>query len=284
MDTAGVIADDPDQLSLPLALYPDKIRLEADRASSGAGTHGVMPGWNKPARPDFSVTDRIPSSGASSARSPEISGNRRDDVLVALNGRTALRAPLIAVVLVATFGLGWLSGSSPRRFSHFAAALNPFASQPAALPEKKIATTIESPAVSAPAKARPDTAGLRKLFASAARTADYKPSPPRRAALAPSPVSLVNPENAAAPGSPSAEDDEKALPKLTPVPETRPETIEGWTVRRVDGGTTAVLEGPGGTWTARQGDNVPGVGRVDSIVLWGGRWIVATTAGLISTP
>jgi hypothetical protein len=29
---------------------------------------------------------------------------------------------------------------------------------------------------------------------------------------------------------------------------------------------------------------VPGVGKVDSIVRWGNRWIVATTRGLISTP
>jgi hypothetical protein len=28
---------------------------------------------------------------------------------------------------------------------------------------------------------------------------------------------------------------------------------------------------------------VPGVGRVDSIVRWGNRWIVATSKGLIST-
>ena len=31
------------------------------------------------------------------------------------------------------------------------------------------------------------------------------------------------------------------------------------------------------------GDTVPGVGRVASIVRWGGRWIVATSRGLIST-
>jgi hypothetical protein len=28
---------------------------------------------------------------------------------------------------------------------------------------------------------------------------------------------------------------------------------------------------------------VPGIGRVDSIVRWGNRWMVATTRGLIST-
>jgi hypothetical protein len=71
--------------------------------------------------------------------------------------------------------------------------------------------------------------------------------------------------------------------KRTPVPETRPTTIEGWMLREVTNGT-AVLEGPNGTWTVRRGDTVPGVGRVESIVLWGKRWIVATSKGLISTP
>lgn len=71
--------------------------------------------------------------------------------------------------------------------------------------------------------------------------------------------------------------------KLTPWPETRPTTIAGWTLRQVTNGT-AVLEGPNGIWRAARGDTVPGVGRVDSIVRWGNRWIVATSRGLISTP
>jgi hypothetical protein len=74
----------------------------------------------------------------------------------------------------------------------------------------------------------------------------------------------------------------KLSPRPMPVPETRPTTIEGWTVREV-AGATVVLEGPDGTWRAARGDTVPGVGRVDSIVRWGNRWIVATTRGLIST-
>ena len=71
--------------------------------------------------------------------------------------------------------------------------------------------------------------------------------------------------------------------KRTQLPETRLTTIEGWMLREVTNGT-AVLEGPNGIWTAKRGDTVPGVGRVESIVLWGKRWIVATSSGLISTP
>ena len=71
--------------------------------------------------------------------------------------------------------------------------------------------------------------------------------------------------------------------KLTPTPETRPTTIEGWTLREVVDGT-AVIEGPNGVWKVTPGQMVPGVGRVESIVRWGNRLIVATSSGLISTP
>ncbi len=71
--------------------------------------------------------------------------------------------------------------------------------------------------------------------------------------------------------------------KLTFTPETRPTTIAGWTLREVVNGT-AVIEGPNGVWKVMPGQTLPGVGRVDSIVRWGNRLVVATSTGLISTP
>jgi hypothetical protein len=71
--------------------------------------------------------------------------------------------------------------------------------------------------------------------------------------------------------------------KLTLTPETRPTTIEGWTLREVVNGT-AVIEGPNGVWKVTPGQTVPAIGRVDSIVRWGNRLVVATSRGLISTP
>ncbi len=71
--------------------------------------------------------------------------------------------------------------------------------------------------------------------------------------------------------------------KRAPIAETRPTTIEGWTIREVTNGI-AVVEGPNGIWRVKRGDTVPGVGKIDSILLWGERWIVATSQGLISTP
>jgi hypothetical protein len=85
----------------------------------------------------------------------------------------------------------------------------------------------------------------------------------------------VTPKTSSLPRQPRA--------KLTPWPDTRPTTIAGWTVRDVTNGA-AVLEGPGGVRRAAPGDTVPGVGRIESIVRWGNRWLVATSSGLISTP
>ncbi len=66
------------------------------------------------------------------------------------------------------------------------------------------------------------------------------------------------------------------------VPDTRPATIKGWTVRTVIAGT-AVLEGPNGIRNVRRGDKVSGLGEIEDILRWGKWWIVATERGLIST-
>jgi hypothetical protein len=76
--------------------------------------------------------------------------------------------------------------------------------------------------------------------------------------------------------------EKKAPNRPKPVPDTRPTTIEGWTVRNVSG-RTAVLQGPDGTRKVSVGEIVPGAGRIDAIVRWGNRWIVATSKGLITT-
>lgn len=69
---------------------------------------------------------------------------------------------------------------------------------------------------------------------------------------------------------------------LAAAPETRPGTIPGWSVVEVRDGT-AVLDGPDGVRMAARGDVIAGIGRVESIVRWGDRWIVATANGLIAT-
>ncbi|MBW5440790.1 hypothetical protein FXB41_40445 [Bradyrhizobium canariense] len=60
--------------------------------------------------------------------------------------------------------------------------------------------------------------------------------------------------------------------RLLSVPEARPTTIRGWAVLDVRDGM-AVLERPDRIRIAARGDVVPGIGRIDSIVRWGNRWI-----------
>ena len=57
--------------------------------------------------------------------------------------------------------------------------------------------------------------------------------------------------------------------------------IPNWILREVIDGT-AILQGPRGIIEVSTGDLIPGVGRVQSIAKKGGRWIVATSKGVIS--
>jgi len=57
--------------------------------------------------------------------------------------------------------------------------------------------------------------------------------------------------------------------------------IQNWILREVIDGT-AILQGPRGIIGVSMGDLIPGVGRVQSIAKKGGRWIVATSKGVIS--
>jgi hypothetical protein len=187
---------------------------------------------------------------------------------------------LVAGALVAGFGLGWAGGFSWYGSANMA-ALNPITQTET--PSRRIAER----------KSGGKTEGTRKT----AYTSGLQTSP------AVSTVSTVGATISAKrlatlPGvaheyTGSSSTASLAIQDLTgsvasrdpmmPAPETRPTTIEGWTVLDVRDGT-AVLEGPDGVRMATRGDTVPGIGRVDSIVRWGNRWIVATANGLIATP
>jgi hypothetical protein len=161
-----------------------------------------------------------------------------------------LRAAFVMGALLATFALGWVGGAT---WDH----------------------TFEQARIFSPAKQKLSARLDARSTSESGRTAGSVPPSIRK--LTSPPVS--RPEHVAAIAVPSGTRD---LPHVVPVPETRPTTIEGWTVREVTG-STAVLEGPDGTWRVARGDIVPGVGRVDSIVRWGNYWLVATTRGLIAT-
>jgi hypothetical protein len=203
----------------------------------------------------------------------------RDEVLALLKPDDDRKRTiwLVAGALVAGFGLGWAGGFSWYGSENMA-ALNPIIQTEA--PSRRI------PDIKSGGK----TEGARKT----ASTLSLQ-TPPGVSTVSASGASLSAKPQATSPGEThlSAVSSNMASPAIQAnvtltergpmVPETRPTTIEGWTVLEVRGGT-AVLEGPDGVRMATRGDTVPGIGRIDSIVRWGNRWIVATASGLIATP
>lgn len=169
---------------------------------------------------------------------------------------------LAATALAASFVLGWAGSQYWREFAG--------ASAPGQVAQK------ETPA--------PRVSEIRARSEGARRSASNSEpavtgSIPKTMTASPRPLALGT-----APTTLNAQAAALAMkPPQASAPETRPSTIPGWSVVEVRDGT-AVLEGPEGVRMAARGDVVPGLGRVDSIVRWGNRWIVATANGLVATP
>jgi hypothetical protein len=195
----------------------------------------------------------------------------RDEVLALLRPDDRTRTIfLVAGALVAGFGLGWAGGfgwhgSADIAVRHPVTQTETFSHRP---PEIKSGGKPEGTrkAASSPALQAPPSA-------STVSAAGASPSAKPQATGPSSTASAATPANVAL----------TDRGPMVPAAETRPTTIEGWTVLDVRG-ATAVLEGPDGVRMATRGDTVPGIGRIDSIVRWGNRWIVATDSGLIATP
>ena len=182
-----------------------------------------------------------------------------------------LQLAVLSGALAVGLCLGWIGGSMSARF---------FARAPGATPVQQ----AEAPGCTreqgcAAAKSDRETmASPSKIAGPRARIVNRE----RELARGTQQANAAANRDVATTNSISSQERARIAPRLAAVPETRPTTIEGWSVREVVGGT-AVLQGPSGVFRVAQGDTVPGVGRVDSIVRWGSRWIVATTRGLIST-
>jgi hypothetical protein len=212
------------------------------------------------------VGNEVPTQPASIAPWDFLSPNR-DEVLALLkpDGDRKRTIWLVAGALVAGLGLGWAGG-----FSWYGSA-----NRPALHP----ITQIEPSRRIAEIKSGGKTEGARKTAsASAGGSPSAKPQ-----AASPGAANLYTDSSSTASPAIQASMTPTERGPIVPAPETRPTTIEGWTVLDVRGGT-AVLEGPDGVRMATRGDTVAGIGRIDSIVRWGNRWIVATASGLIATP
>lgn len=204
----------------------------------------------------------LPSPPASMDPSDHLSPIGEEALQLLRPNRDWARAVGIAgIALVAGFGLGWAGSSSwngtPTVASKVAASQKDALSRRAEAKPTIKADTFRKPAAS---NHPPRPSSITRSDVDGPRTTAALPA---NLGLTTSPVVAREPVVAA--------------------PETRPATVEGWTVREVRGGTV-VLEGPDGIRTGSVGDIVAGVGRIDSIVRWGNHWIVATAIGLIASP
>jgi hypothetical protein len=227
--------------------------------------------------PEAPPIDQIGAASPESVWDGEIRIDKQDraDFLSAAGSRSSrYRTAIIAgsLLLGLGLGLGWLS-----RSTHLSVAAPPNKPVPShcAIDSDKetICAARTSDRLDSPA---PTSSGSQDTNAISLPTKQATLSP------APTAVSLPTKQTTLSP-APTAMDRAKLSARPVAVPETRPATIKGWTVRNVTGGT-AVLEGPNGIRNVRRGDKVPGLGKIDDIVRWGSRWIVATDRGLISTP
>jgi hypothetical protein len=204
--------------------------------------------------------------GPDSTHSWDFISPDQDEVLALLQPGSDRKRTIVLVgcALVAGLGLGWACGANIATFNSIAQTETPSRRVP----------EIKSSGKSDGVRRTASTSGLQ--------------APPAVGAVSPAgakpeAASPVGPRFSVDPASTQATTPAIAREPMVPVAETKPTTIEGWTVLDVRGGA-AVLEGPDGVRTAARGDTVPGIGRIDSIVRWGNRWIVATANGLITTP
>jgi hypothetical protein len=68
---------------------------------------------------------------------------------------------------------------------------------------------------------------------------------------------------------------------IEPKPATKISVVEGWSLRRVYGSDSALVEGRYGIVEIVPGDLVPGLGRIQEIKRQDGHWVVVTSRGLI---
>lgn len=244
--------------------------------------------------PDIAVSERDGSKSigtnqvglrmieASAPWTAEVKPPNQDEALSSLVPRdgTRLHIGLLTGMLIVALGLGWWTGLlDPYRF---------LKSDPASISLQQIALPDRAP----PATDKQTTSGTPDNQVSTPAGSDLgskgigsEPTPHAdQGVVSPgdSVPTAAQKTTAAKPPVATLPREKKARNRPTPTPDTRPTTIEGWTVRNVSG-RTAVLQGPDGIRRVSVGDNVPGAGRIDSIVRWGNRWIVATSKGLITT-
>jgi hypothetical protein len=232
----------------------------------------------------------VPATASASDHNLRI--DDRDKILVSTSHPCPRRAPIARKTgaLIMVLGIGWIGGFSSNHFLRHSPVATPIeqklnSSAPILGSENQTKSVIPTGTLRAVPPGVPNTGKSAAAAGNGIAGRDELTQRIDQVLTAPTTkASTAAQQNTTKSDTASAEitRQAKTLPKPMPVPETRPATIKGWRVRDVVDGT-AVLEGPNGISKAARGDMVPGLGRVDSIVLWGSRWIVSTSRGLIST-
>ncbi len=175
---------------------------------------------------------------------------------------------IVAVIVIFAFALGWTGGSIFNSTAHNLQLATPASKSGPSIANDLVKTQPDeiqkpaSPSKSASVAAKP-SGSSRSIIASRAGP------PPARQLIQERNLTLL-PANM------------ETQPPRLPAPETRPTTVEGWSVRSVDY-EGAILVGPDHVWTVKPGDVVPDLGRIDNIVRWGKYWVVGTSSGIISS-
>jgi hypothetical protein len=276
-EPARKISADAMQLDLWSALQPQYHALEAAADEQPRAFISKTQPTRAPApeaRP--LLIDPLGAPQATSAIDHGITAPPRHEFMAPSTAARWFHPAIVAGALVLAVGVGWLGGASPSFF--FAPAAAPVQQADSSACAREPGKDAGCASAKTDREATPTPAKLATPGAGAQRPRE----PARPAQQASAAVSKdVSATNAISSAS-STQERAKVLPRPAPAPETRPTTIEGWSIREVVGGTV-VLDGPAGAFRAAQGDTVPGVGRIESVVRWGNRWIVATSKGLIST-
>ena len=203
--------------------------------------------------------------------------------VTAVLGSRRFRAPLSKALLLAVT-IGWMAGLASYYLFELSYPVNSAANKerPADRPEKKEAGNKEASMTRQTSLAPNGPSSERAAPAATVAHADRTEAIPLSTTPRSNGAKLAKQNSR--PTTPNAITSQRKLPStVMPAPETRPVTIQGWAVQRVVDGA-AVLQGPNGVRKVSPGDVVPELGRIDSIVKWGPRWIVATSNGLITNP
>jgi hypothetical protein len=266
-EIGALIRQAGDSLRGPLADAP-----EATQAAQGSGRD-----------PEFESlpTDQVGITVAgASVWDHQIGTGSRDDDL-------RFRVILTTGVLLAAIGFAWIGGLGPYRFFSLSPSYKPLTRSPAPdVGSEHETTRLETGGDAAPSTT--STHNVTPAIARPGRGQESSRGAAQSAGAPTNPIAKMAQLHLASAGPPEAAALQKTKTKIlpgprpVPTPETRPTTVPGWAVREVVGGT-AVLDGPNGTLKVTRGNTVPGLGRIDSIVRWGNRWIVATSRGLITT-